>query len=125
MNALGFHILAEFYGCNKTCLDDIAEIEAFMVAAAVKAGAEVREVVFHKFSPQGVSGVVIISESHLTIHTWPELNYAAVDIFTCGKRVDPWIACAYLGEKLQAGKTYTIEVGRGGTLTEKIGQKIS
>ena len=66
-----------------------------MVNAALEAGAEVRELVFHKFSPQGVSGVVVISESHLAIHTWPELGYAAVDVFTCGEKVNPWDACNF------------------------------
>ena len=77
---------------------------------ALAAGAEVREVAFHKFSPQGVSGVVVISESHLAIHTWPELGYAAVDVFTCGERVDPWDAVNILREKLQAQNVTTSEV---------------
>ncbi len=84
-----------------------------MVDAALTAGAEVREVAFHKFSPQGVSGVVVISESHLTIHTWPELGYAAIDVFTCGDTVDPWTALNYLVEHFQAQNTVSSEVKRG------------
>ena len=72
--ALGRHVLCEAYGCDPQILDDIGLIEVTMVDAALSAGAEVREVAFHKFSPQGVSGMVIISESHLAIHTWPELD---------------------------------------------------
>lgn len=113
MNALGRHILAEFNGCNSSILNDVAKVEAIMVHAALEAGAEVREVAFHKFSPQGVSGVVVISESHLAIHTWPELGYAAVDVFTCGERVDPWDACRYLVDKLQATDVDATEVKRG------------
>jgi S-adenosylmethionine decarboxylase len=84
-----------------------------MVEAALRAGAEVREVVFHNFSPQGVSGVVVISESHLAVHTWPELGYAAVDVFTCGDRVDPWEACNYITEHFKANSTTTQEIQRG------------
>jgi S-adenosylmethionine decarboxylase len=113
LKALGRHILAELYGCNAAILNDVAQVEKVMVDAALEAGAEVREVVFHKFSPQGVSGVVVISESHLAIHTWPELSYAAVDVFTCGDRVDPWDACRCLAEKMQASQLDATEIQRG------------
>lgn len=113
MNALGRHILAEFHDCNRQTLNDVGQVEKIMVHAALEAGAEVREVVFHRFAPQGVSGVVVISESHLAIHTWPELGYAAVDVFTCGDKVDPWQACNYLIEKFQATKVDAKEVKRG------------
>jgi len=73
----------------------------------------VRECAFHKFSPQGVSGVVIISESHLAIHTWPELGYAAVDVFTCGECVDPWDACNYLHKSFGAEDMKAQEIKRG------------
>ena len=92
MQALGRHILAEVYGCEFSVLNDLDKIREILVSAAISAGAEVRETAFHRFSPQGVSGVVVISESHLAIHTWPELGYAALDVFTCGERVDPWVA---------------------------------
>ncbi|TZE80806.1 adenosylmethionine decarboxylase [Calorimonas adulescens] len=113
MNALGRHILAEIYGCDENILNDKEQIEKIMVDAAIIAGAEVREIAFHKFSPQGVSGVVIISESHLTIHTWPELGYAAVDVFTCGSKVNPWDACNYITEKFHASHITATEVKRG------------
>ncbi len=113
MSALGRHILAEFYGCPEQLLSDMPFIEKEMVFAAKAAGAEVREVVFHEFAPQGVSGVVVISESHLTIHTWPELGYAAVDVFTCGETVDPWVSCNYLKQKLSASNMTAREIKRG------------
>jgi S-adenosylmethionine decarboxylase len=69
MKILGRHILAEIHGCDFQILNNVRKVEEIMVNAALDAGAEVREVVFHKFSPQGVSGVVVISESHLAIHT--------------------------------------------------------
>jgi len=113
LNALGRHILAEIYGCQFDILNDVEKVERIMVKAALEAGAEVREAVFHKFSPQGVSGVVVISESHLAIHTWPELGYAAVDVFTCGETVNPWDACNYLTEMFSAESIECKEVLRG------------
>lgn len=113
MNALGRHILAEIYGCSFDILNNKDKIQQYMVDAAIEAGAEVREVAFHKFSPQGISGVVVISESHLTIHTWPELGYAAVDVFTCGENINPWDACNYLTDKLKAKHMTATEVKRG------------
>ncbi|EPY2283885.1 adenosylmethionine decarboxylase [Clostridium sporogenes] len=113
MNGLGRHILAEIYGCKANLLNDKHYIENLMMESALKSGAEIREVIFHKFNPQGVSGVVIISESHLTIHTWPELGYAAVDVFTCGDTVNPWDACNYMTEKLNAKNMTATEIKRG------------
>ncbi len=113
MKALGRHVLAEIYDCDFEVLNDIKKVEEIMVNAALEAGAEVREIAFHKFSPQGVSGVVVISESHLAIHTWPELGYAAVDVFTCGDTVNPWDSCNYLVDKFKAGHMTATEVKRG------------
>ncbi len=113
MKALGRHVLSELYGCEFAALNDVERVQKVMVEAALQAGAEVREVAFHKFSPQGVSGVVVISESHLAIHTWPELGYAAVDVFTCGDRVDPWNACRYIVEGFKAGSYSATEYKRG------------
>lgn len=113
MDALGRHVLAEIHGCDRDVLDDPKRVEKIMVDAALEAGAEIREVVFHQFAPQGVSGVVVISESHLAIHTWPELGYAAVDVFTCGDRVDPWTACRFIFDRFGAKHVTASEVHRG------------
>lgn len=110
---LGRHILVEFYNCDKEILQCHKKIEEFMITAAQKANATVVQSVFHLFNPYGVSGAVVISESHLTIHTWPEYGYAAVDLFTCGDEVNPWKAFDYLFEMLGAEKTETTEVPRG------------
>ncbi|MTI65265.1 MAG: S-adenosylmethionine decarboxylase proenzyme [Firmicutes bacterium] len=110
---LGRHILVEFYDCDKTILNDYEKIEKHMNQAAKCANATVVESAFHLFNPWGVSGAVVISESHLTIHTWPEFSYAAVDLFTCGDEVNPWIAFKYLKEKLMAKKIETKEIPRG------------
>ena len=82
---LGHHLLVELYGCASCVLNKIELLERAMVEAAQFAGASVVETIFHRFSPHGLSGVLVISESHITVHTWPEHSYAAVDIFTCGK----------------------------------------
>lgn len=119
MKALGRHVLAEIHGCDFDILNDLKKVEEIMVNAALEAGAEVREFVFHKFSPQGVSGVVVISESHLAIHTWPELGYAAVDVFTCGDKVDPWDACKFLTEKFNAQQVDAKEVERGASISSQ------
>ena len=85
MQRLGKHILLEFMGCSSQLLNSKDALEPILNEAAKVMGASIVESRFHNFSPIGVSGVVIIMESHLTIHTWPEYDYAAIDIFTCGK----------------------------------------
>lgn len=113
MTALGSHIIAELSFCAPEMLSDLAKVREAMVRAAFEAGAEVREVAFHRFHPHGVSGVVVISESHLSVHTWPEYRYAAIDIYTCGSAIDPWKACAFLASVFGSRRITTTEVRRG------------
>lgn len=113
MIALGNHILVEFTGCSPENMNDVALIETAMVDGATKAGATVINSTFHHFSPFGVSGVVVIQESHLAIHTWPEYGYAAVDLFTCGEQVDPWQAFDFLKESFGAKNYSALEMKRG------------
>lgn len=113
MDTIGRHVISELWGCNVEKLNDINLIEQMFVDAALKAGAEIREVAFHKFAPQGVSGVVIISESHLTIHSFPEHGYASIDVYTCGDRIDPNVAADYIANALEATTRENIEVPRG------------
>ncbi len=82
---LGIHILLELQGCPQERLRHPADSERILLAAAAAMRARVVESRFHAFSPHGVSGVVVIAESHLTVHTWPEHGYAAVDVFSCGQ----------------------------------------
>ncbi len=112
-NNLGRHILAEYYDCERGVLDDLEAVERYMKEAAVFSGATIVQSAFHRFNPHGVSGVVVISESHLAIHTWPEYGYAAVDLFTCGDAVDPWKAHDFLTRRFGAGRTDTREILRG------------
>lgn len=113
MKSLGRHIIAEFYDCDKEILDDVEKIEQLMKDAAYETGATLVNSSFHRFLPYGVSGVVVISESHLTIHTWPEYGYAAVDLFTCGDDVDPWKAFIFLKKALKSQRVHTVEHLRG------------
>ena len=111
---LGRQVLIDLYDCPREVLDDEKLIASSMIAAAREAGAAVVDSTFHRFSPCGVSGVVSIRESHLAIHTWPEFGYAAVDLFTCGDGVDPWIAHDALKRALGAGRGEAIELPRPG-----------
>lgn len=113
MHALGTHLLVELKDCNSKILNDLKKIEDILVTAAKEAKATIIESRFHKFSPFGISGVVVIAESHLTIHTWPEYGYAAVDIFTCGETLQPSVAASYIVAKLQSKNPSLVEMKRG------------
>ena len=113
MEALGRHVLLELRDCDRTMLDDLPYLRDTMLAAVDEVGATVIDHIFHQFSPQGVTGVVAIAESHLCIHTWPEHGYAAVDIFTCGDGFDPSQAAQLLIERLHSQDSELTEVARG------------
>ncbi len=121
MNALGKHLLLELKDCDREVLNDLGFLKGVLTAAASEAGATVLGESFHQFSPHGVSGVVIIAESHLFIHTWPELGYAAVDIFTCGDSVQPEKAAQKLIRELGAKSPSILEIQRGILDTEQSG----
>jgi S-adenosylmethionine decarboxylase len=110
---LGRHIIVELCDCPLATLADADLVERALVAAAERSGATILGHRFHRFAPHGVSGVVIIAESHLTIHTWPEHGYAAVDIFTCGPAMQPERAVEALVEALAVGTCHTTELPRG------------
>ncbi|WP_103866634.1 adenosylmethionine decarboxylase [Aquimarina sp. I32.4] len=113
MNGLGLHILMEFHKCSSDILNDLNILEASMNEAADSSGSTIIKSVFHQFSPQGVTGVVIIAESHLAIHTWPEHEYAAVDFFTCNTSMDYLKAYDILAKELES-KTHSYKsVERG------------
>ncbi len=110
---LGQHVLAEFFECDPNILNNSQKVESLMIDAALECGATIVQKCFHMFSPHGVSGVVIISESHLAIHTWPELGYAAVDLFTCGDKCDPKVAYEFLKKAFHSTKASFSELKRG------------
>ncbi len=113
MNALGRQILVEYYHCNPRVLNDRDRIASAMGEAARLSGATVVEEVFHLFNPHGISGVVVIAESHFSIHTWPEYGYAAVDLFTCGEEIKPEKAFEHLKKILGAEAVSVMELKRG------------
>jgi S-adenosylmethionine decarboxylase len=113
MRALGRHLLVELYGCEPRQISDVPTVQEIMVAAAKATRANILDVVFHAFKPHGVSGVVVIAESHLAIHTWPEHSFASVDVYTCGRHVNPWKAPPVLKRLMRAKKMTAMEIKRG------------
>ncbi len=112
MDTRSRHLLVEYHGCNRELLDDLKGIEALMKVAAKAAGATIVASVFHPFTPQGVTGVLVIEESHLSIHTWPEHGYASVDFYTCGAGT-PERAHEVLREGLAAPRAEVLVIERG------------
>ncbi len=117
MNALGRHLLVELNDCDREVLNDLDLLRDAMLTAAIRCGAVILGDSFHRFSPQGVSGVVVIAESHLSVHTWPEYGYAAVDVFTCGTTVNPQTAAEVLIERLGSKNHSITEIPRGVLVT--------
>lgn len=114
MHTVGRHLIAEYYGCDCSLLNEPEAIRQRMLEAADRIRVTVVGELFHQYSPQGVSGTVVIAESHLSIHTWPEKGYAAVDIFTCGG-LDPRPGFELLGRTLLADSVRMQEIVRGTT----------
>lgn len=109
---LGRHVIAEFYNC-KANLAEVSSVKAAMLSSAKKARAHVVKSVFHQFNPHGVSGVVVIAESHLAIHTWPELSYAAVESFTCGYEASADLCVEYMKRHLKPSHATVKAFDRG------------
>src|SRR5580765_8022684 len=113
LNALGRHLLLELFDCDLDAINNVETVKGALIEAAKRAQATIVDVVFHEFNPFGVSGVVVIAESRLAIHTWPEYRYAAVDIFSCGEVLQPEVAANYLVEQFAAERTSIVEMQRG------------
>jgi S-adenosylmethionine decarboxylase proenzyme len=125
MKELGVHILMEFEECSSNVLNDLELLEKELNQAALVSKATIIKSVFHQFSPQGVTGVVVVAESHLAIHTWPEHGYAAVDFFTCNLTMDYQKTYNYLVEVLYSKKHHFKSVKRGQLADEKIDNELS
>lgn len=123
MRALGRQVFADLYGCDPAALNDVAAIEGHMLAAARACGATVVAHCFHHFAPHGVSGVVVIAESHLALHTWPEHGFAALDLFTCGASLDADACVAWLARALRSDRQEVTSVPRGRALERGAGAK--
>lgn len=113
MKALGQHILIELYQCNVQKIDDQDYLEKALCKAAEIAGATIVNSTFHRFSPYGVSGVVVIQESHFAVHSWPEHGYTAIDLFTCSDEMDYKAAYSYLVEALESAQHEFKHIERG------------
>lgn len=113
MQSLGRQLIVELYGCDKTILDDPIRLKRVLIDAIGRSGATIIKPFFHQFSPHGVSGIVVIAESHVAIHTWPEFSYCALDIFTCGYQVRPDIILEYIRTGFRAKDVSVMEVKRG------------
>lgn len=112
MNTIGKHYIAEMWGVDSKLLDNISEIEKNMKLAVNKSEGHILNVYGHKFSPQGVSVVITISESHLSIHTFPESNYCAIDTYTCGNTF-PEKAIQHLLDYFNPKDRKVLELTRG------------
>ncbi|MFC2150267.1 adenosylmethionine decarboxylase [Calditrichota bacterium] len=110
---LGHQLLVEFFDCSPALLDDANYVREAMLDAAKATGATVVGELIHQFNPYGVSGVIVIAESHFAIHTWPEYCYAAVDLFTCGDEIDPHRGFEVLKKRLEAESFDITAVERG------------
>jgi S-adenosylmethionine decarboxylase len=113
MDTLGQHYIVEASGCDPEIISSVSMVEDILVKAAELAGVQIWSISFHRFQPHGVSGVVVISESHLSVHTWPEVGYVALDIYTCGKEAKPEVAVEYALEQFKATSVHVTEISRG------------
>jgi S-adenosylmethionine decarboxylase len=113
MVTLGRHVIAELDGCDSALLSDSKAIRRLLVEAVRKAGATALADETFDFQEGGVSGFVLLAESHISIHTWPEHGYAAIDIYTCGRHTMPDRACVYVADRLKAARIRTTTIDRG------------
>ena len=113
VETVGHHYIVEGSGCSADVISRVEQVEQIMVRAAEVADVQIWAISFHRFRPTGVSGVVVISESHLSVHTWPEAGYVALDIFTCGDRAKPEAAVQHALKAFGATNMHITEVTRG------------
>ena len=113
MKSLGRHIILELYGVEFNMLNDIEKMEEVMTEAVRISGATIIKPFFHRFSPQGIRGIIVVAESHFSIHTWPEYGYAAVDFFTCGDQIRFDVAVKFIKDSLRADSIQVMEIRRG------------
>ncbi len=100
---VGIHCILELYDCPANLLNDVNFIRQVLREAAVKSQSTLLGELAHQFQPYGVTALALLAESHISVHTWPEMEYAAADVFTCGEHTVPEAACAHLIEVFQAG----------------------
>jgi len=111
----GRHLILDLYDCDPEILDDYDQLTIYLSEALALAGANILRIFGEKFDPQGVTLLALLSESHASIHTWPELGYAAVDLYTCGDTTNTDKAAEFLKEKLKSATTDEKELVRSTT----------
>lgn len=109
---VGRHAIADIYDC-KVNIDDLELIKNILLESAKEANLHVVDIVFHEFEPVGISGVVVLAESHIAIHTWPEYNFVAADAFTCGDKMDPRVVLNIIAKKLNSSNHEIKDFNRG------------
>jgi S-adenosylmethionine decarboxylase len=111
-NHIGRHLVSDMWNCKKLS-DNVEPLEKIMLNACHVANATILGVSSHKFEPQGVTVMVLLAESHISLHSWPEYDYVAIDVFTCGQNMNPQAAIDYLEERLKPSKIETRKIIRG------------
>ncbi|MFO0795266.1 MAG: adenosylmethionine decarboxylase [Candidatus Brocadiaceae bacterium] len=124
MAILGKHIILEMWGCCSDIIANVETVKETLTKATEVIQATLVDVVCHQFSPYGVTGVAILAESHISVHTWPEYGYAAADIFICGNIINPQNAASYITRAFQAKETSHLELKRGDFSTRGIHEGI-
>jgi S-adenosylmethionine decarboxylase proenzyme len=117
---LGRHLLIELYESPQDMLDNIPKIKSILIDVVDKIGATLINESFHHFSPYGVSGVVVIAESHITIHTWPEHGYAAIDAFTCDESIDYNYLKEMIVQSFQSKRHESKTINRGEAIKREV-----
>jgi S-adenosylmethionine decarboxylase len=110
---IGSHWILEMYDCPPAVIDDLEHVRLALRDAAKAARSTLLHEAAHAFEPQGVTALGLLAESHISVHTWPELGYAAADVFTCGEQATPKAACEHLATALQAGRYELRLIERG------------
>jgi S-adenosylmethionine decarboxylase len=108
----GRHLILDLYDCDQELLDDYDQLSAMLKIALLMANATILRIIGEKFKPQGVTLLALLSESHASIHTWPEIGYAAIDLYTCGDTTNTHKAAEFLKEKLKAKTSEEKEITR-------------
>ncbi len=107
----GVQLIADFWGGK--VIKSVAEVKKLLIGAARAANTTPLEIATHRFLPQGITGVLLIKESHISLHTWPEVDYIAIDVFTCGDKAMPDKALDYLRSQINPAKEQIREIKRG------------
>jgi S-adenosylmethionine decarboxylase len=113
MDTRGLHYIVEASGCDPQILEDVNKLKEILINAAKVGKMDIRSVHLYKFSPRGISGLVIVSSSHISIHTWPEHGYAAIDVYICGQGSNPEEAIQYILQSIKAKHAHITEIERG------------